>query len=51
MYCYTGLKRLWILELVREQIFSVCSAVLEAFGKTRIVSGPIQHANSETVGV
>ena len=38
-------------ERVREPIFSVCSAVLEALGTVRTVSGPIQHAESESAGV
>ena len=33
-----------------EQIYSVCSAALEAFGAARTLSAPIQHAKSEEVG-
>ena len=34
----------------REQICLVCSAASEAFGATRTLSAPIQHAKSEEVG-
>ena len=44
------LKSLGGLGQGREQICSVCSAALEAFGATRTLSAPIQHAKSEEVG-
>ena len=34
----------------QKQICSVCSAALEAFGATRMLSAPIQQAKSEEVG-
>ena len=43
------LKRLERLGRGREQICSVCSAVLEAFGAARMPSAPNQHAKSEEV--
>ena len=45
-----GLKSLGRLGRGREQICSVCSAALEAFGAARTLSAPIQHAKSEKVG-
>ena len=42
--CLGRLRQGW------EQISSVCSAVLEAFGATRMLSAPIQHAKSEEIG-
>ena len=44
------LKRLGRLRRDREQICSVCSAVLEAFGAAWTLSALIQHAKSEVVG-
>lgn len=44
------LKCLGRLGRGREQICSVCSAVLEAYGAARTLSSPIQHADSEKVG-
>ena len=44
------LKRLGRLGRVREQICTVCLAVLEAFVTARTVSGLIQHVKSESVG-
>ena len=44
------LMRLVTLRRVREQICSVCSAALEAFGTVRTVPALIQHAKSEKVG-
>ena len=41
------LKRLASLRRGREQICSVCSAVLEAFGTARTLSALIQHVKSE----
>ena len=40
----------WRLGRVREQICSVCSAALEAFGATWTLSALIQHVKSEKVG-
>ena len=44
------LKHLGRLGRVREQICLVYSAVLEAFGATRMLSAPIQDAKSEKAG-
>ena len=44
------LKRLGRLGQGREQICSMCSAALEAFGATRTLFAPIQHAKSNEVG-
>ena len=44
------LKRLERLRRGREQICSMCSAALEAFGAARMLSAPIQHVKSEEVG-
>ena len=41
------LKRLGRLGRSREQICSVCSAALEAFGATQTLLDPIQHAKSK----
>ena len=43
------LKRLGKLGGVRDQICSVCSAALEAFGTAWTASAPIQHVKSEEV--
>ena len=48
---HTGrLKRLGRLRQVQEQICSVCSAELEAFGTVQMLSAPIQQAKSERAG-
>ena len=44
------LKRLGRLRQVQEQICSVCSAELEAFGTVQMLSALIQHAKSERAG-
>ena len=44
------LKHLGRLGLGQEQICSVCSAALEAFGTARTASAPIQPVKSEKVG-
>ena len=44
------LKHLGRLGQGREQICSVCSAALEAFGAARMLSAPIKHVKSEEVG-